>query len=97
MPSPIVNFEGNSNADNQTVVGFPVQPPDTQGDVGPNHYIQWVNLVFSIYDKNGNRLLGPLPGNTLWASNPSFEACDTSNDGDPITLYDPLADRWLMS
>ncbi|MCX7681803.1 MAG: carboxypeptidase-like regulatory domain-containing protein, partial [Anaerolineae bacterium] len=97
MPSVLVSFEGNSNQDNQNVIGGMIQPPDTQGEVGPNHYVQWVNVVYSIYDKSGNRLLGPLAGNTLWASNPAFAACDTSNDGDIITLYDPLADRWLMS
>ncbi len=26
-----------------------VAPPDTTGDVGPNHYVQWVNLRYSIY------------------------------------------------
>jgi hypothetical protein len=32
-----VNFEGISNLDS-------VYPPDTNGDVGPNHYVQMVNL-----------------------------------------------------
>src|SRR5215510_9704168 len=26
-----------------------VAPPDTTGDVGPNHYVQWVNLRYAIY------------------------------------------------
>ena len=88
MPAPIVNFEGVNNING-------VYPPDTQGDVGPNHYIQWVNLSFAIYSKTGTLLYGPASGNTLWSG---FGApCQTTNDGDPITLYDPLADRWLMS
>ncbi len=45
MPTPIVNFAGVSNVSG-------VLPPDTQGDVGPNHYVQWVNLAYSIYDKS---------------------------------------------
>ncbi|HBI23230.1 MAG TPA: hypothetical protein DDX84_03250, partial [Nitrospiraceae bacterium] len=36
MPSTIRNFEGVSNVNG-------VLPPDTNGDVGPNHYIQMVN------------------------------------------------------
>jgi hypothetical protein len=38
-----------------STVGTPVDPnarvapPDTTGDVGPNHYVQWVNLRYSIY------------------------------------------------
>lgn len=101
MPAPLLSFEGLSNADNQTVLGFQITPPDTQGDVGPNHYIQWINLVFAIWDKTGNKVYPPQPGppaaagNTLWAGFPG--ACSTDNDGDPVTLYDHLADRWLMS
>ncbi len=88
MPVPIQNFEGVSNVNG-------VHPPDTQGDVGPNHYVQWVNLSFAIWDKEGNLLYGPANGNTLWQG--FGGPCETTNDGDPITLYDHLADRWLMS
>src|SRR5438477_11837321 len=35
MPTPIVNFDGVAN-----MCGC--YPPDTEGDVGPNHYVQWV-------------------------------------------------------
>jgi hypothetical protein len=88
MPAPIVNFEGINNIDG-------VYPPDTQGDVGPNHFIQWVNLHFAIYSKTGVTLYGPAAGNTLWTG--FGGPCETSNDGDPQTNYDHLADRWVMS
>jgi hypothetical protein len=88
MPDPIQNFEGINNVNN-------VLPPDTEGDVGPNHYVQWVNLSFAIYDKTGTLLFGSAAGGTLWSG---FGApCETHNDGDPIVKYDRLADRWLMS
>ena len=41
MPAFDANFEGVSNVD------F-VLPPDTKGDIGPNHYMQWVNLSFQV-------------------------------------------------
>ena len=91
MPSPIQNFDGLDNDDN----GGRIMPPDTQGDVGPNHYVQWVNLVFGVWDKEGHLLYGPAAGNSLWSG--FGGPCETTNDGDIITLYDPLADRWLMS
>ena len=95
MPPPITSFEGSSSADNTSILGFGVYPPDTNGDVGPNHYVQWVNLLFQIWDKNGNSLYGPAAGNTLWSG--FGGACETSNDGDPIVLYDHLADRWFLT
>src|SRR5205823_737201 len=88
MPTPLLTFEGINNRN------F-VFPPDTQGDVGPNHYVQWVNLSFQIWDKTGTSLYGPANGNTLWTG--FTGPCETQNGGDPITLYDPMADRWMMS
>ena len=75
--------------------GFYSVPPDPVGDVGPNHYVQMVNTAFAIFDKNGNLLAGPTAINQLWQG--QGNPCETCNDGDPIVLYDPLADRWLLS
>ncbi len=88
MPAPIVNFAGTSNLNG-------VLPPDTQGDVGPNHYVQWVNLSFTIYNKVGAVVYGPANGNTLWTGFDTI--CANGNDGDPITIYDHIANRWMMS
>ncbi len=88
IPSPLQNFEGVNNVNG-------VLPPDTNGDVGPNHYMQWVNLSFAIYSKSGQLLYGPAAGNTLWSG--FGGPCQTSNDGDPIAQYDHLADRWMVS
>lgn len=74
-----------------------VVPPDPVGEVGPNHYIQMVNAgagsVFSVYNKSGGLIAGPTVLSTLWTAG---GAC-ASGRGDPIVLYDTLADRWLMS
>ena len=95
IPGPDFSFEGLSNADNATTVGSQPTPPDTNGDIGPNHYVQSVNLIFAVYDRGGQRILGPLPNNALWAG---FGGdCQTRNNGDPITLYDHMADRWIHS
>ncbi|MBI3995090.1 MAG: DUF11 domain-containing protein, partial [Nitrospirae bacterium] len=88
MPSPIQSFDGVGNVNG-------VLPPDPNGDVGPNHYVQMVNVSFAVWDKSGALLYGPAAGNTLWTG--FGGACETTNDGDPIVQYDPLADRWVMS
>jgi hypothetical protein len=94
-PSPIQTFEGLSDDDNAAVLGFRVVPPDTNGDVGPNHFVQFVNLILAVWDKEGNRVFGPVAGNAIWAGFGGI--CETNNDGDPVALYDHLADRWLVS
>lgn len=91
---PSLSFEGQSIADT-IAVGQGFLPPDTNGDVGPNHYVQTVNVTFRIWDKAGNPLTPVASLNTLFG--PLGGACGGSEDGDPIVLYDQLADRWLIS
>ena len=89
------NFEGLSNQDNFNTFGFRVNPPDPVGDVGPNHYVEMINLVYGIYSKTGTLLLGPVDTGTLWTG---FAVADcTDPSGDPIVLYDQVADRWILS
>ncbi len=95
IPSPLANFEGLSNQDNFNIFGFRVNPPDPNGEVGPNNYVEIINLVFAVYDKNGNKLVGPVDTGSLWAGFAIPDCTDPS--GDPVVLYDQLEDRWLLS
>ena len=84
--TPIVNQGG------QGYTG--VNPPDTVGDIGPNHYIQAINdsggAVVQIYDKTGATIGSAFAMDSLGSG-----SCG-SGLGDPIVLYDRQADRWLM-
>lgn len=87
--TPDLNFDGAEFSG--------VRPPDTVGDAGPNHYIQMINdisgSIVNIYDKNGTTLAGPFNLQSLWTGSGNC----SSGRGDPIVLYDRLADRWLLS
>jgi uncharacterized repeat protein (TIGR01451 family) len=98
LPPTNHNFDGQAIGDNFGLLAG--APPDTNGDVGPNHYVQTVNQVFSVYDKKtGERTLGPIAINQLWKSSPDANQinCTVNNIGDPVVEYDPLADRWLIT
>ena len=95
IPATSANFEGLSNQDNFNIFGFRVNPPDPNGAVGPNHYVEMINLVFGVYSKTGTLLLGPVDTGTLWAGFAIADCTDPS--GDPIVLYDQFADRWLLT
>jgi hypothetical protein len=97
MPAPIQNFDGLSFT--QTVTGGQAGagfPPDVNGDVGPNHYIQAVNDAWAIYSKTGT-LLAAFTENALWLGAGTGTPCDSSNFGDPVVLHDALADRWILT
>ena len=93
-PRWALSFEGLG----QGQYGFSVTsaPPDTNGAVGATQYVQWVNTSFAIFNKSTGALIaGPTAGNTLWSG--FGGGCQTNNDGDPVVLYDKLANRWVMS
>ena len=95
IASPLANFEGLRNEDNFPIYGGRVNPPDPVGDVGPSNYVEMVNLTFAVYDKSGNRLLGPSPIGALWEGFPITDC--TKAAGDPIVLYDQTEDRWILT
>lgn len=95
MPTPSLSFDGLANYDNITAYNAVIIPPDTIGEVGPNHYVQAINALVRIFDKNGNALTPPFRLSQLFAS--LGTVCAARDDGEPIVVYDPLADRWILS
>ncbi len=85
--TPIQNFAG---------AGFNgVFPPDTVGDVGPDQFIQMINdpggTLVSIFNKDSTAAFAPF---NLSALAPGGSTVDGA--GDPIVVYDELADRWVL-
>lgn len=81
--APIVSFSGQASS---------YYPSDANGAVGPNHFMQTINCVYAIYSKTGTLVAGPSNLNTLF----SGVTGATYNDGDPVVLYDEMADRWVV-
>ncbi len=82
MSPPIANWQGLSGS------GY---PPDPSGAASSTHYFQAVNTQYRIYTKTGGAVAGGGPFNlsALWAG--------STNDGDPIVMWDKYASRWFMS
>lgn len=96
-PPVLTSFDGFTQVDNVALGGGgALRPPDTNGDVGINEYIAYINVGWKVFSKaNGATLAGPFLGNTFWAG--FGGPCETNNTGDPIVLYDKFADRWFFS
>jgi hypothetical protein len=92
VPSTSLNFEG---------IDFPgvvcnCAPPDTNGEVGATQYVQIVNEGYQVWNKStGASVYGPVAITTIWSG--FGGVCQLSGDGDPVVLYDQLANRWLVS
>jgi hypothetical protein len=92
IPSPLLNFNG---------IPFPgvacnCAPPDTNGEVGLTQYVQIVNEGYQVFNKStGASVLGPSGIATIW--NGFGGVCQNNGDGDPVVIYDQIANRWVIS
>ncbi|HEY8187706.1 MAG TPA: hypothetical protein VIF64_16665, partial [Pyrinomonadaceae bacterium] len=94
MPTPLQTFAGMT----QNLGCSSCLPPDTDGDVGPNHYVQAVNSSIRVHDKSGNVLAGPVTYNSFFSALGTSTPCgNNQNQGDGIVFYDHIADRWVVS
>lgn len=96
------DLAGPGDAFGSTSANFPgltgvCCPPDPTGAVGPNHYVQMINVRIAIFSKTGAVLAGPIAPTVIWQAAGAGGRCANFNRGDPIVLYDRLADRFLIS
>ena len=91
IPGPILNWAG---------IPFPgvscnCAPPDTDGEVGKTQYVQMVNEGLQVFDKlTGASVFGPVAIGSIWSG---FGGACQSGSGDPVVIYDQVADRWIIS
>ncbi len=92
MPAPVLNFNGIPYPG----VNCACFPPDTNGEVGATQYMQMVNQGIQVFDKTtGASVLGPVDIATIWSGFGGL--CESSGFGDPVVVYDQLANRWVVS
>ncbi|MFH1746609.1 MAG: dockerin type I domain-containing protein [Planctomycetota bacterium] len=82
-PTLLASYQGVIRGD----AGSMSYPPDTDGAIGPNHYVETVNRNFAVYDKTtGAELTNILLGAFLPGSN-----------GDPRTVFNHHSGRWIVT
>lgn len=64
-------------------------PPDPSGAAGQDYFVQAINSSYRVYNKDGSAASSAFSLSSLWTG--------SSNDGDPIVMYDRYAERWFIS
>jgi hypothetical protein len=86
----ILNFDGITGAQGGAV------PPDTNGAVGGTQFVEVTNFDYAVYNKtSGKLLLSPTRMNVIFSGFGGL--CESTNGGDPVVLWDKLANRWLIT
>jgi hypothetical protein len=90
-PSPAINVVGLdfNNWGNG-------HPPDTNGVIGPNHFVQSVNTSVGIFSKTTGARLSAFTYDAFFANSGTAE-CDANNGGDPTVVYDVPSGKWIIA
>jgi hypothetical protein len=91
----LLNFDGLGFADNAFSVRY--APPDTNGAVGREQYVQAVNTEFAVYGKTGGKLKQFFGSQLFSGFSGVGSSCADHDDGDPVVQYDKAAGRWLVT
>jgi len=101
-PDPEVQTEYLPNVSTKNILNFDsiteaqggAYPPDTNGSVGATQFVLITNFDYEVYDKKGNVVLAPTRIHNIWQG--FGGQCASSDGGDPIALWDKLAQRWVV-
>src|SRR5438105_14152966 len=87
---PVLSFDAIREDENNA------QVPDTNGAVGSAQFVEITNFDYAVYDRTtGKNILSPTNTNTIFAG--FGGRCQGTNPGDPVVVWDKLANRWLVS
>jgi hypothetical protein len=84
------NFAGS---DNTTTF---IAPADSNGAIGPEHFVEFINGTFAIYSKTNGALINWIYDTDFWF-NAGVAIPFFFNISDPRIIYDPTVQCWFAS
>ncbi len=71
-------------------------PPDSNGAIGPNHFVEFINGSFTVYSKTNGEAVKRVTDLHFW-SNAGVVISPDDVTTDPRIIYDPTVQRWFAS
>ncbi len=91
----ITNFAGLNYYDIAPISGF-TTPPDTMGAAGTNHFVEFINGGFAVYDKTGARS-SLISDTAFWPNAGISQATIAAGLTDPRIIFDAQSGRWFAT
>jgi hypothetical protein len=85
------NFTGSSYEVNSQAA-----PPDSNGAIGPRHFMEFINGTVAVYNKTNGLSVQRKSNKKFWADAGLIISTD-SEVSDPRVIYDPTVQRWFAS
>ncbi len=71
-------------------------PPDPNGAVGPQHFVEFINGSFAVYSKTDGQIVKRVTDLHFWSTAGVVISPDDVTT-DPRIIYDPTVQRWFAS
>ena len=85
------NFPGSSYA-----LNFQGLPPDSNGAIGPRHFMEFINGTVSVYNRTNGLRVQHKTNLKFWSDAKVIISPDSAVS-DPRVIYDPTVQRWFAS
>ncbi len=95
LAQPVVAIGQNFTSSTLNVDSSAV-PPDSNGAVGPAHYVELINGRFSVFRKSDGVKVKTMTDLTFW-SQAGISIPGNWDVTDPRVLFDPVSQRWFGS
>ena len=92
----IHNFAGLGLAETSVLNGFRYAPPDTNGAIGINNFVEFINGGYAVYDRNGARSAFTTDSQ-FWRNAGVSAALVNQGLSDTRVKYDPGSQRWFAA
>lgn len=70
-------------------------PPDTDGSVGANHVVEFINGFYRVYNKSNGTLVASSSDDSFWNSAGISTTVTGAGLSDTRMIYDPTSQRWF--
>lgn len=91
------NFAGLSLTEVSALIGGSIAPPDTDGAIGINHFVEFINGGYAVYNRNGSLATSAIADDSFWLNAGISSALVNQGLSDPRVKYDTLSGRWFAS
>ena len=91
------NFAGLSLADTRGLVGGNYAPPDTDGAIGNNEFVEFINGGYAVFSRTGTLLAPVVSDATFWANAGVSSTLINQGLTDTRIKFDPLSQRWFAT
>ena len=93
----VANFAGVSLANTSPLVGGNYAPPDTDGAIGNNQFVEFINGGYAVYSRTGTLLQPAVSDSQFWLNAGVSASLVNQGLSDTRVKFDPLTQRWFAA